>query len=79
MGEEVETPEGKGSVTEINVLLDTVTVEIESKGKVTFPIRNFLEDSIWNQYVEKLKEKKDDRFKCFTKAGVIGNESNQDT
>jgi len=79
VGEEVETPEGKGTVTEINVLLETVTVEIESKGKVTFPIRNFLEDSIWNQYVEKLKEKKDDRFKCFTKAGVIGNESNQDT
>ncbi len=76
VGSFVDTPEGRGKVVDINVPLETLTVEIEEKGRVAFPIRAFVTEEQWNQYIEKLKEKVDDRFKCFTKAGVIGDESN---
>ena len=75
VGETVDTPEGRGKVVDVNVPLETVTVEIEDKGKVHLPIRVFVTDEQWNAYVEKLKERADDRFKCFTRAGVISDES----
>jgi cell fate regulator YaaT (PSP1 superfamily) len=74
VGEEIDTPEGKGIVSDVNVLLETLTVEIEGKGKVSFPIRLFVKDEEWNQYIEMLQKKEDDRFKCFARAGVISNE-----
>jgi len=74
IGEEIDTPEGRGIVSDVNVLFETLTVEIEEKGKVTFPIRLFVTDEEWNRYVEMIREKEDDRFKCFTRAGVISNE-----
>ncbi|TCK03368.1 PSP1 domain-containing protein [Phorcysia thermohydrogeniphila] len=77
IGETVETPEGKGKVADINVPLEIMTVELEDGRKKHFPIRLFLTEEQWNEYIEKLKEKQDDRFKCFTRAGVIGNENSQ--
>ncbi len=76
IGSQIETPEGSGKVVDINVPLETVTVEIEDKGRVQFPMRLFVSEEQWNEYVEKLKERADDRFKCFTRAGVIGDEGN---
>jgi len=78
VGEEIETPEGKGTVVDVNVILETITVEIEGLGRKQFSIRQFITEEIWNEYIEKLKERTDDRFKCFTRAGVIGNESDSD-
>jgi cell fate regulator YaaT (PSP1 superfamily) len=79
IGEIVETPEGKGKITDINIPLEIITVELEDGRKKHFSIRLFLSKEQWNEYIEKLKEKQDDRFKCFTRAGVIGSESNQRT
>ncbi len=79
IGEEIETPEGKGQVIDINVILETVAVEFEDGGRKLFPLRMFITEEQWNSYIRKLSEKADDKFKCFTKAGVIGNESGQGT
>jgi len=75
IGEVVETPEGKGKLSDINIPLEVVTIEFEDGRKKSFPLRLFLTEQQWNEYIEKLKEKIDDRFKCFTRAGVIGNEN----
>ncbi len=77
VGEEVETPLGKGKVADVNVLLEKVVIEFEEGKKEEFHVSNFVEEEVWREYIEKLKEKKDDRFSCYTKAGVIGDESNQ--
>jgi len=77
VGQEVETPEGKGRVVDVNVLLEKVTVELTEGGRREFPIQAFVTKEQWQEYIEKLKEKADDRFACFTKAGVIGDESSQ--
>ncbi len=77
IGEEIETPEEKGQVVDINIILETVTVEIEGGGRKQFPLKLFVTEEQWNDYIEKLKEKANDKFKCFTKAGVIGNENSQ--
>jgi hypothetical protein len=63
-------------VVDVNIVLETVTVEVEEKGKVNYPMRAFVSKEQWNSYIEMLKVREDDRFKCFTKAGVIGDESN---
>ncbi len=75
VGETVETFQGTGKVVDINVPLEVVIVEIEGKGRVAFPIREFVTEDEWNAYINKVKEKIDDRFSCFTRAGVIGNEN----
>ncbi|RUM43969.1 MAG: hypothetical protein DSY35_02705 [Desulfurobacterium sp.] len=75
IGDTVETPEGKGKLSDINIPLEVVVVELEDGRKKPFPIRLFLTEEQWNAYIEKLEEKSDDRFKCFTRAGVIGNEN----
>ena len=76
VGSEVETPDGlKGRVVDVNVPLETVTLEVEEKGRVNYPIRAFVTKEQWNEYIDLLSKKEDDRFKCFTKAGVIGDES----
>ncbi len=76
VGSEVETPDGlKGRVVDVNVPLETVTLEVEEKGRVNYPIRAFVTEEQWNEYIDLLRKKEDDRFKCFTKAGVIGDES----
>jgi cell fate regulator YaaT (PSP1 superfamily) len=77
VGQEVETPEGKGKVVDVNVLLEKLTVELEEGRKVDFPIQAFLTKEQWEEYINRLKERADDRFSCFTKAGVIGDESSQ--
>ncbi|WP_457680003.1 PSP1 domain-containing protein [Thermovibrio sp.] len=77
VGQEVETPEGKGKVVEVNVLLEKLTVELEGGRKKEFPIQLFLTKEQWQEYLDLLKEKRDDRFSCFTKAGVIGDENSQ--
>ena len=79
INQEVETPEGKGRVVDVNVLFERVVVELEEGKKVELPIQTFLTKEQWEGYINKLKEKADDRFSCFTKAGVIGNESNQES
>jgi len=76
-GQEVETPEGRGRVVDVNVVLEKVTVDLEEGRRKEFPIQAFVTKEQWEEYVEKLKEKADDRFACFTKAGVIGDESSQ--
>ncbi len=76
VGQEVDTPQGRGRVVDVNVLLEKLTVEIEGK-RVDLPIQAFLTPEQWEEYINRLKEKADDRFSCFTKAGVIGDESNQ--
>ena len=77
VGNEVITPDGnRGRVVDVNIVLETVTVEVEERGKVNYPMRAFVSEEQWNSYVEMLKVKEDDRFKCFTKAGVIGDENN---
>ncbi|ADU96389.1 PSP1 domain-containing protein [Thermovibrio ammonificans] len=75
VGQQVETPEGAGTVVDINVPLETVVVEVPEKGKVAVPLRLFVTEEQWEEYVNKLKEKADDRIKCFFKAGVIGDEN----
>jgi len=77
VGEEVDTPSGRGKVVEVNVLLERLIVEFEEGKREEFQIRNFVSQEVWEEYIEKLKEKRDDRFSCYTKAGVIGDESNQ--
>jgi len=80
VGEVVETPEGKGTVVDINVPLEMLTVELETGGRKQFSIRYFVTKEQWNEYIEKLKEKHEDRFKCFSKSGVInGNEDSEET
>ena len=76
-GQTVETPEGRGRVIDVNVLLEKITVELEEGQRKDFPLQAFVTKEQWKEYVEKLKEKADDRFSCFTKAGVIGDESGQ--
>jgi cell fate regulator YaaT (PSP1 superfamily) len=77
VGSEITTPDGnRGMVVDVNIVLETVTVEVEEKGKVNYPMRAFVSKEQWNSYIEMLKVREDDRFKCFTKAGVIGDESN---
>jgi len=76
-GQEVETPEGKGRVIDVSVLLEKITVELEEGGRKDFPIQAFVTREQWEEYINRLKEKADDRFSCFTKAGVIGDESSQ--
>ncbi|MEO2083460.1 MAG: regulatory iron-sulfur-containing complex subunit RicT, partial [Desulfurobacteriaceae bacterium] len=75
VGETVETSQGAGKVVDINVPLEVVIVEIEGKGRVALSIREFVTEDEWNAYINKVKEKIDDRFSCFTRAGVIGNEN----
>jgi len=77
VGQEIDTPEGKGRVADVNVLLEKLTVELEEGKKVDLPIQAFLTKEQWEEYIQKLKEKADDRFSCFTKAGVIGDENSQ--
>jgi|GEM_PF-853901 cell fate regulator YaaT (PSP1 superfamily) len=77
VGEQVETEYGSGTVVDVNVPLETVTVEIPEKGRVPLPMRLFLTDQEWESYLQKLRERADDRITCFHKAGVIGDESSQ--
>ncbi len=77
VGSEITTPDGnRGRVVDVNIVLETVTVEFREKGKVNYPMKAFVSKEQWNSYIEMLKVKEDDRFKCFTKAGVISDESN---
>ncbi|SMO63332.1 Cell fate regulator YaaT, PSP1 superfamily (controls sporulation, competence, biofilm development) [Balnearium lithotrophicum] len=77
VGSEITTPDGnRGRVVDVNIVLETVTVEVGERGKINYPMRAFVSKEQWNSYIEMLKVKEDDRFKCFTKAGVIGDESN---
>jgi cell fate regulator YaaT (PSP1 superfamily) len=75
VGEVVELPEGKGRVVDVNVLLERVLVELEEGGRKELHLTHFLTKEQWEEYIRKLQEKEDDRFSCFTKAGVIGDET----
>jgi len=77
VGEEVETVDGKGKVVDINISLETLTVELEGGTRKYYPIRSFVSQEQWNEYIEILKEKKDDRFKCFSKQNVV-NDNDED-
>lgn len=74
-GEVVSTPDGEGKLVDVNVVLETVTVEFEEGVKKHYHIATIVGKERWQSYLEKLKSFVDDRFKCFTRAGVIGGES----
>jgi cell fate regulator YaaT (PSP1 superfamily) len=77
VGEKIETPQGRGRVVDVNVVLERITVDLEEGRRVDFDIRELVPKEVWEDYIERLKEKKDDRFSCFSKAGVIGDETSQ--
>ncbi|WP_163328481.1 stage 0 sporulation family protein [Desulfurobacterium thermolithotrophum] len=79
VGETIETPEGKGTVIDISVPLEIMTVELETGGRKKFSIRHFVTEEQWNEYLERLKEKYDDRFKCFLKSGVTNDNEDSET
>ncbi|MEO2068262.1 MAG: regulatory iron-sulfur-containing complex subunit RicT [Desulfurobacteriaceae bacterium] len=70
VGEEIETVDGKGKVLDINIPLETLTVELEGGTRKHYPIRYFVSQEQWNEYINMLKEKKDDKFRCFSKQNV---------
>ena len=68
IGEVVKTRRGKGTVIDVNVVLESITVELESGVRVQVGFGEFIDGETWKSYLEELEMKVDDRLRCFTRS-----------
>ncbi len=75
IGEKVKTSKGVGIVLDVNVPLETVTIELESGVRKQVDFREFIDEETWENYLNELSKKVDDRLKCFMKVEGEAEES----
>ncbi len=77
-GETIETPDGSAKLVSVDILRERIVAEFEGGERKTYPLEVVVPKEKINEWKESLKVFKDDRFTCFTRAGVIGGEIEED-